>query len=198
MFNLKIPPFEPIDLDISNKKKTNRSIEKALLEDFYVRKISRILTKKHDDLKRENINLREKNRILKNKISNFIRSQFDILEQLDCECYMNNENLKSMVKVLYCTVDRLSNEKRELLEGIRIYIDNKCPICVKDFSFGTDNIVTSFCGHVFHKECYDRIRSHSIDAFVECPVCKSYYNESPITINGLLLARNMLGTNLKN
>ena len=69
-----------------------------------------------------------------------------------------------------------------LLEGLKLKIYNKninkdcskCNICNKNFIDNLTRIITTSCGHSFHKPCF---KNHIYKDLIcpKCPICDSFF-----------------------
>ena len=45
-----------------------------------------------------------------------------------------------------------------------------CPICIE--LVGRDTVKITFCGHMFHEDCYKQLEERANGSRVQCPVCR--------------------------
>jgi hypothetical protein len=52
---------------------------------------------------------------------------------------------------------------------IKLYITDSCVLCLKDYDFFKDSVVSLECGHIFHEECCETLIRK------KCPVCRKKF-----------------------
>ena len=86
------------------------------------------------------------------------------------------------------------NYEDELVDHRRKYDAEDCAMCLESFETTADMVkVFTYCGHVFHKQCWDSMitsinqqQQHS--CFYKCPVCRqdtdleAIYDEEPAQV----------------
>ena len=97
-----------------------------------------------------------------------------------------NPNPEVVLNILKKNKELADNLLKEL--KIEIYSKNKnkdypkCIICYKDFYDNLSRIITTNCGHIFHKSCF---QNHLYTNLIcpKCPICNNFLLESNTGIN---------------
>ena len=87
--------------------------------------------------------------------------------------FNSNIIIKEEIKIIK-EIPELSPHLKKLIEDLydKANIKTRCAICLDDIE--AKDLKPHFCGHIFHKTCWEEYKSHHLNVFrLKCPLCRS-------------------------
>jgi hypothetical protein len=102
-----------------------------------------------------------------------IESEIDDTSEIESEAesfqgYPGSDESEENVAVQSATQSSTQNPGKKP-KPIKLYISHSCALCLKDYEFKVDSIVSLKCGHIFHGECCETLVRK------KCPVCRKKF-----------------------